>query len=45
MIDNYGLISTNRRDGERYTSLQRLEIALNQATAQAEISDQLREIS
>ena len=31
MIDNCGLVSTDRLDADRYTSLQRLERALNQA--------------
>ena len=43
MIDNCGLISTDRLDGDRYTSLQRLESALNQAIAQAEISESYEE--
>jgi hypothetical protein len=38
MIENFGLVSTDRLAGDRYTSLQRLENALNQAIAQAEIS-------
>jgi hypothetical protein len=43
MIDNCGLISTDRLDDDRYTSLQRLESALNQAIAQAEISESYEE--
>jgi hypothetical protein len=43
MIDNCGLISTDRLDGDQYTSLQRLESALNQAIAQAEISESCEE--
>ncbi|HXN20484.1 MAG TPA: hypothetical protein VN875_19260 [Candidatus Binatus sp.] len=39
MIDNGGLISTERLDSDRYTSLQGLETVLNQAIAQAEISE------
>jgi hypothetical protein len=38
MIDSCGLISTERFDGDRYTSLQRLERTLNEAIVQAEIS-------
>jgi hypothetical protein len=43
MIDNCGLISIGRLDGDRYTSLQRLERALNQAIVQAEISESYEE--
>ncbi len=43
MIDNCGLISTERLDGDRYTSLQCLERALNQAIAQAGISENYEE--
>ena len=43
MIDNCGLISTDRLDGDRYTSLQRLESALNRAIAQAEIDESYEE--
>ena len=43
MIDNCGLISTDRFAGDRYTSLQRLERALNQAIVQAEISESYEE--
>ena len=43
MIDNCCLISTDRLDGDRYTSLQRLERALNQAIVQAEISESYEE--
>ena len=43
MIDNCGLVSTDRLDADRYTSLQRLERALNQAIVQAEISESYEE--
>ena len=43
MIDNCGLISTDRLDGDRYTRLERLERALNQAIIQAEISESYEE--
>ncbi len=43
MIDNCGGISTERLAGDRYTSLQSLERALNQAVAQAEISETYEE--
>ena len=43
MIDNCGLISADRLAGDRYTSFQRLETALNQAIAQAEISESYEE--
>jgi hypothetical protein len=43
MIDNCGVISTDRLDGDRYTSLQRLERSLNQAIVQAEISESYEE--
>jgi len=43
MIDICGLIPTDRLDGDTYTSFQRLEGALNQAIAQAEISDNYEE--
>jgi hypothetical protein len=43
MIDNCGLISTDRLADDRYTSLQRLENALNQAIVQAEISESYEE--
>ena len=43
MIDNCGLVSTDRLDADQYTSLQRLEGALNQAIVQAEISESYEE--
>ena len=43
MIDNCGLVSTDHLDADRYTSLQRLERALNQAIVQAEISESYEE--
>jgi hypothetical protein len=43
MIDNCGLVSIDRPDAGRYTSLQRLERALNQAIVQAEISESYEE--
>lgn len=43
MIDNCGVISTDRLDGDRYTSLQRLERSLNQAIVQTEISESYEE--
>jgi hypothetical protein len=43
MIDNCGHILTGRLDGDRYTSLQRLENALNQAILEAEISETYEE--
>src|SRR6202049_2393715 len=43
MIDNCGLVYTERLDAERYTILQRLERALNQAIIQANISESFEE--
>jgi hypothetical protein len=43
MIDNCGVISTDRIDGDRYTHLQCLERGLNQAIVQAEISESYEE--
>ena len=43
MIDNCGLVSTDRLDADQYTSLQRLEGALNQTIVQAEISESYEE--
>src|ERR1700730_1581072 len=43
MIDNCGLVSIDRLDADRYTSLQHLERALNQAIVQAEISESYEE--
>jgi hypothetical protein len=43
MIDNCGLISTDRLAGDRYTGLQRLENALNQAVVEAEIGESYEE--
>jgi hypothetical protein len=39
MIENYGVVSTSWLGSERYTSVQHLENALNQAIVQAEISE------
>jgi hypothetical protein len=43
MIDNCSVISTDCLDGDRYTNLQRLERAFNQAIVQAEISESYEE--
>ena len=43
MIDNCGVNSTDRIDGDRYTHLQCLERGLNQAIVQAEISESYEE--
>jgi hypothetical protein len=43
MIDNFALISINRLAGDGYTSLQHLDNLLNQAIAQAEISESCEE--
>jgi len=43
MIDDCGLVSIDRTDADRYTSLRRLERVLNQAIVQAEISESYEE--
>jgi hypothetical protein len=43
MTDNCGLISTGRFDGNRYSGLEDLERALNQAIVRAEISESYEE--